>query len=180
MSELVRLFISIALFRKGPQDVPYSVFLLAVLIAATFTIDLLTYLLPSSREEPLAVSIIIRYLLAVNVASFMMVYLIFFMHRHQNRFVQSITTMYGIDLMISILSIPVHLLLIVASNYEISGLAIIGILFIMFLIFWNLSVYMHIFRFGLGISFLHAGMLSLVLFVLSISISNLLIPAGTT
>jgi len=179
MSELARLFISIALFKKGPQDVPYSMFLVAVLIVATFIVDLFIYQLPNAREVPLDISIIIRYLLAVNAASILMVYLIFYFHKHQNRFMQSITAMYGIDLLMSIISFPIHLLLIFAVTNKVLPAAVIGTLLIMFLLGWNLFVYMHIFRFGLSISPLHAGMLSLVMFMLGISISDLLIPAGT-
>lgn len=176
MSELARLFISIALFKKGPQDVPYSWFLLIAVIVTTFAIDLLIFQLPNTRKEPLEFFIILRYLLAVNVVSIVVVYLIFYFHNYKNRFLQSMTAMSGIDLIMSIISIPIHLLLIFASVNESVAIAILGTLLIMFQIIWNLLVYTHIFRFGLSVSLLYGGMLSLVMFAFGISLSDILIP----
>jgi len=97
------------------------------------------------------------------------------LHKYKNRFLQSITAISGIDLIMSVISIPIHLLLIFASLNDSVPAAILGTLLIMFQIGWNLFVYLHIFRFGLSVSPLYAGMLSLVMFAIGISISDLMI-----
>lgn len=179
MSDLLRLFFSIALFKKGPQDVPYSWFLLAATLALTFVLDLLVLNFLNTRKEPLTVFVIFRYLVVANAASIFMVYLIFLVHRFKNRFLQSITAMFGTELVLSLISVPVILLRIIAYNSENVTMAIFGFLLTMLLIGWNIIVNMHILRFGLSVSPFYAGALSLILFATGIFIFDLLIPVET-
>lgn len=176
MSDLLRLFFSITLFKKGPQDVPYSWFLFAATLVITFILDLLVLNYLNTRKEPISTFVILRYLVIGNVASIVMVYLIFVTHRYKNRFLQSITAMFGTELVLSIISVPIILLRIIAFKSENVTLAIFGFLLTMFLIGWNIIVNMHILRFGLSVSPFYAGALSLILFAMGIFIFDLFIP----
>ena len=180
MSQLVRLFFLIAISRKGPQDVPHSLFLLVAMIAITAVIEILVLYFFNTREEPLELWVIFKYLLIDNAALILFVYLIFYTHKYKNRFVQSITAIYGTGLIISFFSIPVLILRMFAFYGENVSLAVFGFLMTMFVIGWNLFVNMHIFRFGLSVSPFYAGALSLVLFALSLSIFDLFIPVEAT
>jgi hypothetical protein len=53
MKELVRLFVQIALMRKGPQDLPNSAVLLALTVAANFIVNfLVSAALPPIALDP--------------------------------------------------------------------------------------------------------------------------------
>jgi hypothetical protein len=180
MSALVRLFFSIALFRKGPQDVPYSPFLLVSLFILTFSIELLTHLIPSIKEQAIEFPILLRYLLIKHAVTITVIYLIFKLHGHVRRFTQSLTTMFGVDVLMSAIFLPINFLLVFAAINESAGFVILGSLLYMFLLGWNLFIYMHIFRHALSVSPLYGGMLSLALFALGITLVDLLIPGGSS
>lgn len=180
MSELVRLFVQLALFKKGPQDVPYSLFLLIALFVAAFSLELITYLIPGLKKEEVEFLVYLRYLVVSNIIFVVVIYLLFKLHGHSKRFIQSLTAMLGIDLLISIIFLPINLIIVFAGDNEISLLVALMALLYMLLFFWYLFVYLHIFRHGLSVSPIIAGMLSLGIFLLGISLNNLLLPGAAT
>jgi hypothetical protein len=70
-------------------------------------------------------------------------------------------------------------MLVFAAVNDVGAIWVLGSLLYMFLLGWNLVIYMHIFRHGLSVSLLYGGVLSLALFALGISMANILLP-GTT
>ena len=176
MSQLVRLFFLIAISRKGPQDVPHSLFLFIATVVLTFVIELTVLYFIIPRKVPLEIFQILKFLLVTNGSSIAMVYLIFYTHRYKTRFLQSITAIFGTGIIISVVSIPVWLLQVFAFTRGNGLLQDLSFIIAMFVIGWRLFVNMHIFRFGLSVSPFYAGALSLVLFALGIFVFNLLIP----
>ena len=180
MSELVRLFVQLALFKKGPQDVPYSLFLLIALFVTAFCLELITHLIPGLKREEVEFLVYLRYLVVSNIIFVIVIYLLFKLHGHSKRFVQSLTAMLGIDLLISIIFLPINLIIVFAGDNQIPLLVGLMALLYMVLFFWYLFIYLHIFRHGLSVSPVIAGMLSLGIFLLGISLNNLLLPAAAS
>ncbi len=179
MFELVRLFVRLALFKKGPQDVPYSLFLLIALFVASFLFELLTYFIPGQRKETVDFLVFLRYLIVANIVFVVVTYLIFKLHGHSKRFLQSLTAMLGIDLLMSVILLPVNLIIVFAGEKQFSLLLTLMALFYLLFFSWYLFVYLHIFRHGLSVSPLVAGMLSLAMFALGMSLSSLLLPGAS-
>lgn len=179
MFELVRLFVHLALFKKGPQDVPYSLFLLIVLFVSSFSFDLLTHLIPGLRKETVEFLVFLRYLIVANIVFVIVTYFIFKLHGHSKRYLQSLTAMLGIDLLMSIILLPINLIIVFAGEKELSLLLTLMALFYLLLFSWYLFVYLHIFRHGLSVSPLVAGMLSLAMLALGMSLGNLLLPGAS-
>jgi len=176
MSELVRLFVQLALFKKGPQDVPYSLFLLIALFVVTFILDMITFQIPDAKGNVKDSFLLLRYMVIANVVFIVAIFWIFKLHGHGQRFIQSLTAMYGVDLLLSIIDVVSKLMLVSGSPDEVSLIALVGFLFLMFSLIWNLFINMHIFRFGLSVSPFYAGMLSLAMFALGLSMYDMLLP----
>jgi len=174
MLELARLFISIALFRKGPQDVPYSLFLLALFFTINFSVEIFNHLVAETEAKDIEFLVFIRYMIISNIVFILAVYSLFKFHGHQKRFVQCLTTMFGIDLLVVIVFTFLNLLAVLTGDKQVLPLVSLLVLFVVFI--WYLFAYMHILRQGLSVSPLYAGMLSLALFALGITLNGLLLP----
>jgi len=90
MQELIRLFIDIALLRRGPQDVPASPLLLALTVAGYFAINFLVSLVMPPFKGPWVAH------LCVDVV-FMFVWYVLLLRavRRPERFLQTTTAVYG-------------------------------------------------------------------------------------
>ncbi|MGH8139607.1 MAG: hypothetical protein ACREVV_15640 [Steroidobacteraceae bacterium] len=96
MRELIRLFMQIALLRRGPQDVPASPLLLAVTVAGYFAVNLVvSSVLPPFPGPWLAH-------LGIDVA-FMFAWYALLMNvvRRPERFLQTTTAVYGFQAVLS-------------------------------------------------------------------------------
>ncbi|HEY6482811.1 MAG TPA: hypothetical protein VIY54_04720 [Steroidobacteraceae bacterium] len=96
MKDLIRLYVQIALLRRGPQDVPASALLLAVTIAGYFVVNLLvSSILPPFPGPWLAH-------LGIDVV-FMFVWyaLLLKLLRRPERFIQTTTAVYGFQAVLS-------------------------------------------------------------------------------
>jgi hypothetical protein len=174
MLKLVQLFISIALFRKGPQDVPYSIFLLVLFFTINFSVEIFNHLVASGEENDIEFLVFLRYMIISNAVFIAAVYFIFRFHGYSKRFLQCLTTMYGIDLLVVIVFTILNLLALLTGDKQVVPILSLLLLFAVFI--WYLFAYMHIFRHGLSVSPLYAGMLSLALFALGITLNSLLLP----
>ena len=179
MQQLLRLFIDIAFLKKGPQDVPYSPLLFAVLFILGFMLELLAIRLPDLEGKALSPFAALRFVVIANAVNIAAIYLIFLLQGQRRRFLQSMTTLTGLDLILLVLRLPIIFLMFIAARHESHGLLTLLFYAQMILLAWLLMIYMHTFRIALEIPGLYAGALSAAIFALNLLLNYLLL-SGTT
>ena len=153
MFEILKLFYDIALFKKGPQDVPFSKFLTQLTLLSYAFVSFLMFFMSSHWTKAL-----------LQVAADIFVVIVFtritlFITRKSGRYQQTFCALLGTDMFISLCAIPPTASMI-APNGTIADL---GVLVMIGLMLWHLAVIGHIFRhalsesfsFGFGIGFLY-------------------------
>jgi hypothetical protein len=151
MFDIIKLLFDICLFKKGPQDLPYSVWLLRILLVVYVSVRILML---SMRFDWLNVflQIIVEIFL---VAGFFWIML--YVVRKLGRFYQVISAVLGTDALISFFALPG------IATLE-TGRGGVGVfLVVLGLIGWHWAVTGHIIRnaleqslsFGLGVAFLY-------------------------
>jgi len=147
MTALLRLFLDIALFRKGPQDVPDYPILFALTLVSDLVISTVVGILEGDFVGAMLQATVASGLLLAFVA------LILLLTSHLERFRKTATAVLGCDALITLLALPVSLLSDVITGLS---LLIIGILF------WNLLVFAHILKHALGIGYALSVALALI------------------
>jgi hypothetical protein len=102
MKELIRLFMQIALLRRGPQDVPASPLLLALTVGGYFAINFVV----SSVLPPVPGSWLAQLVLDV-VFMFVWYVLLMKLARKPERFLQTTTAVYGYQAVLSPLLVSI-------------------------------------------------------------------------
>lgn len=166
MYQLINLFFQIAIFRKGPQDVPASPVLLWIVLPVYIAVNLLILLL----NETLAIAI------SQTAVDFLLVCgfswpLLYFAGK-SNRFGQTLGALIGADVVISTLAIPA----VASLNTQISEIAYF---LMMGLMFWHWLVTGHIFRHSLDKSLFFGLGLGLLYLLISSQVMALLFPIIT-
>lgn len=137
MNAILHLMMEICLGKKGPQDVPYSPAFLVML--------LLSYLLAglgiTTLESPLDEAIIQVLVEAVMLASYASLLLL--IHKKKGRLVQTLSALFGTDIILTLPSIPV--LLWLQQHPEAHG----AFLALFTLMLWHILVAGHIYRHAL-------------------------------
>ena len=170
MKALWTLFWQICQLRRGPEDVPYSVQLLVLLAVLDVALGIGGQLLASPDRLRIAVSLT---LLAVLMDAAVFWGLLWF-KRLQARWVQGLTTIFGIDLLLGLVALPLTLLShAVEPKSVMIGLVVVAQ---MLLVGWNIGLRGFVFHRALNVGLLQGNMLSLALFMLNIFISVQLFP----
>lgn len=170
MRALWSLFWQICQLRRGPEDVPYSVQLLGLLTVLDLAAGIGGQLLAAPEKVRIAVLLA---LVALAMDALVLWGLLRFKHL-QARWVQGLTTIYGIDLLLSLLALPFTVLsLMVEPRSALIGFVVIAQ---MLLVGWNIGLRGFVFHRALNIGMLQGNMLSLALFLLYIFVSIHLFP----
>jgi hypothetical protein len=153
MFEILRLFYDIALFKKNPQDVPFSKALTQITLIGYTLVSFLLFFMTTHWMKAL-----------LQVATDIVILVIFtrvtlFIVRKSERYQQTFSALVGTDMLISLCAIPPSASMI-APNGSIADL---GVLVMIGLLLWHWAVLGHIFRhalsesfsFGFGIGFLY-------------------------
>jgi lysylphosphatidylglycerol synthetase-like protein (DUF2156 family) len=151
MYDIIKLLFEICLFKKGPQDIPYSVWLPRLLMIIYVSVSGLTL---SFHFDGLAVflQLITDMLLVVGFVG-----LLLSVNRRLSRFNQTLSAVLGTDAMISFMALPGMATLELKQG----GLTVLLIIFI--LMAWHWAVLGHIISkaldkalsFCLGLAFLY-------------------------
>ena len=174
MSALIRLFWDICTFQRGPQDTPYSTFLFGSLLLINLALEFATFLVPDGKGVTTPVSRVIPYLLVDAVSSMGLVYLALWIHGHAARTLQTITTLLGVGIVITIAQLPLNFL---ASNAgDQVNMQTMFYLGTMAVFIWQLALYTHIFRHALSTSIFRAGGYALLMFILSFVVYYQMLP----
>ncbi len=129
----IETFARIALLRSGPQDLPFSTGLMGAVIAITAAINYPVIARYTPESEPLLqILLLLLYNLGFLGAAL-------WIRGHSARFVQTATAVFGTDVIVSTIALPV--LLVIGSPNESNALAAISFLV---LIIWNIAIVNHI------------------------------------
>jgi hypothetical protein len=174
MSALIRLFWDICTFKRGPQDIPYSSALFALLLIINFVYNFSTLLIPDNKGATHSPGEIIAYLLVDAIVSIGIVLLILWTHHRFARSLQTLTALSAADLIIGIADLPFLILASTAGNQV--NLIFVFYLGFMVLLIWQLAVYTHILRHALSGGVFQGGGYALLLFVLSLLVHSQMLP----
>jgi hypothetical protein len=171
MHLIFRLFLGLCLFRKTPQDVPYSVFLFVFTLCLNVVLSLinLLFLVEESRQPEFIDAV--QYIAIRTVLFLVIIYSIMFMLGFRNRIIQTLTAIQGADIILGVVFLVLG-----------SGLSLLPpgspvlILVIMLFLGWSLAVHSNIYRHALSISLFTAGFLAVGLFFLEILIEQQFSP----
>jgi hypothetical protein len=174
MSALIRLFWDICTFQRGPQDTPYSPFLFGALLFINLALGFATFLVPDGKGVTTPVSSAISYLLVDAVSSMGLVYLALWLHGHTARSLQTITTLLGIGIVITVAQLPLNFL---ASNAgDQVNMQTMFYLGTMVIFIWQLALYTQIFRQALSTTIFRAGGYALLMYILSFVVYFQMLP----
>ncbi len=162
MKVLFLLFADICRFKKGPEDIPYSISLLALLFVCNLIIEIFLGL--GFYSAATAALLSLSSILTLFVFSGLWLYLFKF----KNRFVQTMTAFVGVSLFTNLFFfIPLTLLwhagVIMDQSFALVNLILLA---------WILAIYAHIFRRALEISFLLGIALAITYFISYSNLSN--------
>jgi hypothetical protein len=153
MLEIVRLFYDICLFKKSPQDVPFSPFLTRLTLIAYAVISFLTLFMSSHWFNALLemVADIVMLMLFVRIV-------LAWVHKSE-RYHQTFCALLGSDCLITLAAIPATAVMLVPSG----DLVVMGFFIVVGLMLWHLAIIAHIlshalsesFGFSLGLSLLY-------------------------
>lgn len=149
--EVITLLFDICLFKKGPQDLPYSVWLLRLLVLADVVVSFLMVSIHAGWLNSLLQAIVS----AVLILGFS--WLMLYVARKPERFYQTSSAMLGTDALISFFALPA-----IASMAIGSGTLLVFAVTVVLMV-WHWAVIGHIFRnalgqtwtFSLGLAFLY-------------------------
>jgi hypothetical protein len=151
MLALFNLFLDICLLRKGPQDVPASTALLKLCLVGYALSGLLVLLLNTSI--PVA---ILQILLDLVLLSGLL-YWGLLLHRHPQRFEQTLSALTGVGTLMGLLALP-PMLWIVTQTAD--GDVSLPSLLLLAMLGWSITVIAHILRHAfetsLGLGILYA------------------------
>jgi hypothetical protein len=150
MYELIKLFFSICLLKKGPQDIPASSWLFRLLIIVYVCVSFLILILSSDVFNAI-LQVFVEVLLILGLTG-----MILFFASKLARFQQTVSALMATDALISFFALPAMATLVGQGT----ALAFFAIVLLML---WHWLVSGHIFSnalnqpftFGLGIAFLY-------------------------
>ena len=155
MEALIRLFGSICFFKKGPQDIPASIALLAVLLVFNLTLEILLGL----SFYSIGMSLFLSVSSIVALLLFTWIWLMLF--QHPARFMQTATAFVGVSLFTNLFFfLPITLLwkmeVIVDNSFAMMNLILLA---------WILGIYAHIYKNALNVSFFLGIALAITYFI---------------
>ncbi len=170
MKALWTLFWQLCQLRRGPEDVPYSLQLLLLLSLLDVALGVGGQFLAQPDRLRIAVSLT---LLALSMDAIALWGLLAF-KKLQGRWVQALTAIIGLDLLLSLVALPLTLisLAVQPSSFMIAIVVVTQML----LVGWNIGLRGFVFHRSLNIGMLQGNVLSLALFLLNIAVSVQLFP----
>jgi len=167
--DLAKLFWNICLFRRGPQDVPSTDALTAILLLLTAAIGTLIVYINYPMATALRAGVVDSASVWVTTAALLTLF------RHPRRIRQTFCAIAGSGLVVSLLALP----LIYWGNVtgEATPDAVAPGLLLTLLIFWNISINAHVYRHALGSDRLGGLAAALVIFAFNQFLGSLLLPS---
>lgn len=171
MSSLFRLFLDICLFRKTPQDVPYSGFLFVSLLTINTVLGIVSIMVMFEETKTPGLLDTIIYVAIRTTVLLVVVYFIMYLLGFKKRILQTMTTLQGADLILGLAYIIIGMSLTV-----IPAKSFLFLFIVMLFLGWGLAIHSNIFRHALSTSLFTAGFLAVGLFFLEILLEKQLSP----
>lgn len=168
MSALLKNYMELCLLSKGPQDLPYSIYLLRIVLVLYFITGVLSSLPSASFAQALMMMCVDMFILLL------FCWMCLQLFRQLPRFNQMMTAILGTGSFFQLLAIPLMFYLEIARSRDVIVPELGFIL--LALISWNLAVYTHILRETFGIRLFAAFLLTLSYAIISIVSRQLLFP----
>lgn len=151
MFEIIKLLFDICLFKRGPQNLPSSLWLLQVLVIVDVIVS---FLMASIRTDWFA-SLLQAMVSALLIVGFS--WLMLYMGRKRERFYQTTIALLGTDTLISFIALPGIASMMIGRG------ALLAFIITVVLMIWHWAVTGHIIRnalgqtwtFSLGLAFLY-------------------------
>lgn len=173
MTKLTRTFFDIFLLRQSPSQLPYSKFLLGFLIVLDILVNvaaaqILILVAKQATTDPSAIAnITIGVIFNVVVISIGLllgfVYFALALYQKSDRFVQMITALIGLDILLSILSFGILFLMFIP---------ILALIYYIILLYWEFMIYAHVFSKGFDIDMLKSCFVSLIFLILKHNVAE--------
>ena len=170
MTDLQKL-IALLVLKSAPQDLPYSMSLalrLTVAYILSGAIVLQNTVNPPYLLAGMVLGFVVQYLFTYSVLAAL---------AKNERFLQTLCAMLGIGVLFNLLSWPV--LSVLADEMAEESLKSTMSLMFLLLISWEVLVKAHIFKHALELKMFASLALSFSLFFISVTLSQLLLPAGS-
>ncbi|CAI8831244.1 hypothetical protein [Methylocaldum szegediense] len=164
---LIKLFLDICFFRKGPQDTPASNLLLGLAISAYLIVGFVLLGLEGDWAGAVVEAI------AEGAMVFGFLFVVLYLGKKLPRLRQTATALYGCDALISATAIPLLALLLMAPEAK------PVYIFLTFLLLWHLAVVGHILRHALAIPFFYGVALAFGYVVISYQVMMALFDRAT-
>jgi hypothetical protein len=161
MLRLAKAFLDIALWRRTPAQLPASLLLLTLVVAATAALEVLGHFLPPVMNDRLAVRIALSVVLPLGFAGAVLV----LAHRPQ-RFLQTAIALMGVGVLSGLIQYPIDSLMQSVGAESLAALPL-GFLMLVGLI-WYLLACANIWRSALDSGLMLGAALSLSYLLLSI------------
>ncbi len=167
MLEIIRAFVDICLFRRGPQDLPASGFLLYLTLGAyagsNFLLALGTYTPAAAAMASLADTA----LLAALTLSLL------YLHGRAARVRQTLAALAGTGTVLAVLALPpIYWFTVQAAQGELSFPSLV----VLALVVWSLAVIAHIIRHALGTRLIVGLVVAMMFYWIAASVQGALFP----
>lgn len=160
MNALWVLFWSVCLMRRGPDDVPFSLPLLAFVVTLSVGLGVVTQFLSGAISLPGVASVLIGPVLDALALWGLLAF-----KRQEPLYVPALTAVFGADFLLGLVALP----LVLAGRFTgESPLLPVVVFGQMLLVGWNLGVRGFIYHRSARIGIVQANVLALTLFVLNI------------
>jgi hypothetical protein len=170
MYEILKLLFEICLFKKGPQDIPYSIWLVRIFMCLYASVR---FLMLAMHTDPIKtlLQIVLEIMLIAGFSWFML-----FISRKLNRFYQVSSALLGTDTVINFLALPAIL------SMEIGHGGWFAFVTMLVLIVWQCGVIAHIIHQAIEQNLMFSFGLAFLYLLASYQVIDLLFPeiAGTT
>lgn len=173
MDALIQAFLRILLLRTGPQSVPASKVLMWLVLLLHFAVGFLLTMFSQS----FVVSVL--YALVGTLITVAVVHGLLLLYRRHERYLQTLTALAACEALLGVMLLPVainELYYQDSSNAEINVL--LGFV-LLIVIGWSVAVSAHIFRHALSVSMGLGFLYSIVYFIISSKVGDLMSSAGT-
>ncbi|HEX3124500.1 MAG TPA: hypothetical protein VHQ21_14490 [Rhodanobacteraceae bacterium] len=159
MPPFVYLIRDVCLLRRGPQDLPYSVALLAAVAAAWLVLQLGVAVARSAPLDGVFAGATLELMFTLGALN-----VILTLRGLRNRFVQTATALLGCTLVFILLNVPILLLIgdPPTTVQQLSPLQILLVLVSLPLLVWKVLVDAHIFRHSFDVPYLSGVVIALL------------------
>ncbi len=159
VKKLINLFVDISLLRAAPQDLPAA----SLLVTLTLLLNLLTGTIVIVGHFGSLIPALLAQLMDLSLLA-LAVWLLLSYQKHQGRFNQAVTALFGCGVLVNLVAMPIQLM--IGDEPKASPVGGLGVLLYIGLMIWGLVIVAHILRHTLATRFGNGMLLSIGYFMI--------------